>query len=417
MRKLLLAGTAIVGVALMTSPAKAELKLDLGGYFRGYGVWADNDEDAGGNSLRDFDFLRDTEVHFTGETTTDHGLTVGVHTEMKVGNAGDNLSGNINGNLVGLTAPHDVMDNSFDEVYAYFSGGWGRVNLGVEDGAAYLLQVAAPSADSNVDGLRVYIQGFNTDVWNDGSANNNFNAGATGNNVNIPLGYDHADFRSSERLTYLTPKWNGFQAGVSYAAEQYMQNPFGGNWGMNSTNTTEVFEDLWEVAARWDGEFNGFGISTGAGYSSASPDLDNAAGNYASDDFRTWNVGLNVSWRGWSLGGAYKQSDTGVSGAAAGEGTDDTIWVAGLGWDNGPWHAGASFYEREIERGAYGFGTNGNNSLGDDLEIQRWAVGGGYTYGPGMSFRGSVAAVNTDTGTVVADVDQWQVAIGTDINF
>ena len=96
------------------------------------------------NSLRTFDFRRDNEIHFTGETTLDNGLTVGSHTEMKI--AGSPSVGGPGGS--GL----------IDESYAYFSGGWGRFNFGQEDGSAYLLQVSAPSADSNVDGMRVYIQ-------------------------------------------------------------------------------------------------------------------------------------------------------------------------------------------------------------------------------------------------------------------
>jgi outer membrane protein OmpU len=404
MKKILLAGTALAGVALLTSPAHAQLKLDLGGYFRGYGVWADNDEEAG-DSIREFDFLRDSEVHFTGEFTTDMGLTVGAHTELKIGNEADD--GNAFVDLLGN--PNGSDGTMTDEAYAYFSGQWGRVNLGAEDGAAYLLQVAAPSADANVDGLRVYIEGFNSGVWEDGDGDPFSHPGPFNANLDITLGYDHADFRQAERLTYLTPKWNGFQAGVSYAAEPYMQNPFAGNWGMNSDDDTGEFEDLWEASARWDGEFNGFGISFGAGYSRASPEVDNGAGSFGSDDLTTWNTGLNLSWQGWSLGGAYKNSDTGVSGSGLGE--DDTIWVVGGAWDNGPWHAGLSYYDREIEEGAYGNlgGTTG------DLQLTRWTAGGGYTFGPGMTFRGSLAMLEVDEGG--NDPDQWQFAVGTDLNF
>jgi len=404
MKKVLLAGTALVGVAMMAHTAHADLKLDLGGYFRGYGVWTDNDEDAT-NSLRQFDFLRDSEIHFTGETTTDMGLTVGVHTELKVGNESRDSS-----TFSTLTTPFYEDPTMTDEAYAYFSGGWGRINLGSEDGAAYLLQVAAPSADSNVDGLRVYVQGFRSDVWDDGAVNFSSGTGAhpfSGNNMNIALGYDNADFRQAERITYLTPKWNGFQAGVSYAAEQDMQDPFGGSFGQSQDNVPGLFENLWEASARWDGEFNGFGISLGGGYSNASAENEGAVGTYASDDLTTWNGGLNVSYQGWSLGGAYKHSNTGV----AGPNTDERTWVVGLGWDNGPWHAGASWYNRRFEANAYGMG------LTDDLDVERWTFGGGYTFGPGMSFRGSVAMLNTDTNTAAADVDQWQVAVGTDINF
>ena len=210
MKKLLLAGTAIAGVAVLAHPAHADLKLDLEGYFRGYAVYAENKEDvdaAGANKLHKFDFLRDNEVHFTGQTTLDNGLTVGVHNEIKLGSEANSNFGAGGGagqpNRVNLLQQPGDDPTMVDETYAYFQGDWGRVNLGVEDGAAYLLQVAAPSADSNIDGLRVYIQGFDVATWT-GAA-----AGSSG--TNVPLGYDNAPFRQSERLTYLTPKWNGFR--------------------------------------------------------------------------------------------------------------------------------------------------------------------------------------------------------------
>ena len=214
MKKVLLAGTALLGLAAISSPAAAEVNLDLGGYFRGYGVYADNDETstaALNDELREFDFRRDTEIHFSGETTTDNGLTLGFHYEQAIGGA-----------------------VATDEAYMYFSGGWGRVNFGSEDGAAYLLQVAAPSADSNVDGMRVYIQALNSVV-----------NGAAGGTLTT-LEYDHADFEDTDRLTYLTPKWNGFQAGASYAPESG-QNAVGNNIaGMAQNDNVNDFDDLLE---------------------------------------------------------------------------------------------------------------------------------------------------------------------------
>jgi outer membrane protein OmpU len=171
MKKVLLAGTALLGLAALASPAQAEVKLDLGGFFRGYAIFADNDESAadGAASLREFDFRRHTEIHFSGETTTDNGLTIGVHDELELGNE---------------TATTAVLSET-NEAYMYVSGGWGRANFGSEDGAAYLLQVAAPSADSNVDGMRVYMQALNSDLWDDGDD--------TGTSAGIVLDYDHAD--------------------------------------------------------------------------------------------------------------------------------------------------------------------------------------------------------------------------------
>lgn len=348
MKKVLLAGTALVGAALFAAPASAELKLDLGGHFKGYGVYVDEDAEVAGQ--RDFEFRKNTEIHFTGETTLDNGLTVGVHVEQDIEN-----------------------DNSNDESYAYFSGGWGRVNFGNEDGAAYLLQVAAPSADSNIDGLRTTIQGFQSDVG---------------------LDYDHAQFgnqsgsaAATDRLTYLTPKFNGFQAGASYAPDA------GTHTGIAALGTGG-YEDLWEVAARWDGEFSGFGLSFGAGYSSAD---DKSA---ATGDVEGWNVGGAVVWNQFSFGAAYLDEEN-----AAAADVDTTTWVVGAAWDNGPYHVGASYLQRKDEPAG-----------ASDADSYKAAVGAGYTFGPGMTFRGSVAWGETVVGAA-DDQEFTQVTLGTDINF
>jgi len=419
MKKLLMAGTAIVGAAVLASPAKADLKLDLGGHFRGYALYSDQDETGtAGNSddLRNFDFRRDFEVHFSGETTTDQGLTVGVHAELDLGSEDGFYEGSQTNLQQSPWANNfDKAPNQLDEAYMYFSGGWGRVNFGSEDGAAYLLQVAAPSADSNVDGLRVYVQGLNMDVWDDGAVNNSFGptVGSTWSGYSYALGYDNAFFRNSDRITYLTPKWNGFQAGVSFAPEQG-QNAVDNAFGSMNTDDDDVdYENLWDVAARWDGEFNGFGISVGAGYTHASNETDAGANNFGSDDVAAWDAGINVAYMGWSLGVGYLDyTDTGVNDTG-GNGTDVTTWIVGGAWDNGPWHVGASWYNTEFDQNAFGFQfTNGNG-----LEIDRFTVGGGYTYGPGMTFRGAVAWGETDTGVAADDTDFVQVTFGTDVSF
>lgn len=401
MKNVLLAGTALVGAALIASPAAAEVNLDLGGHFRGYAIYADNDEPAGAAaSLREFDFRRDAEIHFSGETTTDNGLTVGVHSEINLGNdqavfADLNADGDVGDAGESFTAGASYTD----ETYLYVSGGMGRVNFGSEDGAAYLLQVAAPSADSNVDGMRVYMQALN------------FLQAPTTTLDTTVLGYDHADFSDTDRLTYLSPKWNGFQAGFSYAPEAG-QNAIGNNVAaMANDENNGDYEDLWELAARWDGEFEGFGISLGAGYSTADTEAEAAtpaAGVFA-DDLETWNVGANVAFGAFSVGAVYTETDTTEGDGATVGGLDvqDQSWVVGAAWDNGPYHLGATYLDKDVEVDA-----------ANDFEVNRFAVGGGYTYGPGMTFRGAVAFGETDDNTVgTADEDFTQVTVGTDVQF
>lgn len=393
MKKLLLASTALLGLVAAATPAAAEINLDLGGHFRGYGVYNDNDEVGAADSLHSFDFRRDTEVHFTGEATSDNGLTVGAHYEGFVGG-----------------------DIATDEAYAYFSGNWGRVNFGSEDGAAYLLQVAAPSADSNVDGLRTNIQNINatgldvatlgatgvsgyTGVFTDAFSTNVAGAGS------LLLDYDHADFQDTERLTYLTPKYMGFQGGLSYAPEAGQK--IIGNGLAQATQDDDVneFENLWEASARWDGEFEGFGISAGAGYSTASVEQESVVAGDVADDLDTWNAGLNVAFQGFSVGGAYLSSDTEIGDGAAGTDLESDTWVIGAAWDNGPYHVGVSYLDQEIDVAAA------------TIDADKTTIGAGYTYGPGMSFRGAVAFGSVDENITPTDEDFTQVTVGTDIQF
>jgi outer membrane protein OmpU len=398
MKKVLLAGSALVGVAMLAAPAQAELKLDLGGHFSGYGVYVDQDNDS---DVDNFEFRKNTEIHFTGETTLDNGLTVGVHVEQEVEN-----------------------DQNNNESYAYFSGGWGRVNFGNEDGAAYLLQVAAPSADANVDGMRSTISGVripaltaNGDV--DAAALQGVSTALADAGTGSTLDYQHADFGNGpsdslqanpvDRLTYLTPKFNGFQAGVSYAPEATL------NTGIVAMgDDTTGFENLWEIAARWDGSFEGVGLSFGAGYSHAS---DEATGG---DDLETWNVGASAAWNQFSVGGSYLHSE---------EANDSKTWVVGAAWDNGPWHVGASYLNAKFDNaGISATATLDNSAQSNDLDTERFTVGGGYAFGPGMTFRGALSwgsvdggSVTNDLGTgtarVSSDEDFTMVTIGTDIRF
>ena len=361
MKKLLIATTAIVGFATVATPAMADsLELDLGGFYRGYGVYADGD--ATGDDTRDFDLRHDAEIHFTGETTLDNGLTVGVHAETELAVEND--------------TPTDAEDASQDEIYAYMSGQWGRFNLGQEDGAAYLLQVAAPSADSNVDGLRTYIQGFSS----------------------TPLDYAQDMGEAAEKITYLTPKFGGFQFGASYAPEVSDDPNVTGNGvaAMNSDDDDADLENLMEFAGRWDGAYENIGLSFGGGFGMADNENDAAP---ADDDRQQWNVGANMQWSAFEFGAAYLE-DEGfpVTGGAS---ADRETWTVGLGWANDAYTAGVSYFDRSTED--------------DDVEANRWTVGGTYTYGPGMTFRGAVAFGDVE---VAGDEDDFtQVTLGTEINF
>lgn len=370
--KKLLCTAAVAGLcAVAAAPAMAQgdqsaLELSLGGYFRGYVTYASQDT-AAGSEERHIDILRDTEVHFTGETTLDNGLTVGVHVESEAD-----------------------MDDSFNvnESYMYVSGSWGRVNFGGEDGAAYLLQVAAPSADSNVDGIRQYV-----DAVNYGIAPAAFTGLAT-------TQFDYAQDVSAnhDKITYLSPVFNGFQAGVSYTPDT--QDLGGANSrdldGVNSDDVAGEFGAAWDLAARYEGQFDSFGLTVGAGYTRVDLEEDNVG----EDDLTAWNVGGAVTFGGFGVGLVYTENDNGTDPE---EETD--TWVLGADYTTGPWKLGASWYSRDEEDFA---GT-------DELDTDRYSGGVTYTYGPGMTFRGSVHYIDHEVGA--NDMDATSFLLGTQVNF
>lgn len=364
MNKLMLSAAA-VALTLAASPAIAAddsgVKLNLGGYFKGYANYTNED------NVHSLDIIRDTEVHFGGETTLDNGLTVGAHIEAEA----------------------DGEDGfGTDESYVYFAGSWGRANFGVEDGAAYLLQVAAPSADDNIDGIRQTINPY-----------------AMGS-----VDYANDQTRGADKLTYLSPVFSGFQAGASYTPQAADITTLGavasrGALGNSTDSDLGEYDGAWELAARYEGMVSNVGVILGAGYTHASNETDGAVsvdvdgdgindlGPFALDDFSEWNVGLDLDIGAFGVGAAYTESNLGVD---ANE--DWETVVLGADYTTGPFKVGASYLNSEVD---------------SVVELERYTAGVVYTYGPGMSFRGSLGYQDED----VSDVDATVVSVGTQINF
>lgn len=489
--KKLLSTAALAGLlAVAAAPAMAQgdqsaLKLDLGGYFRGYVVYSDQDSHQFAEE-RNIDILRDTEVHFTGETTLDNGLTVGVHVESAA-DSGDSFA--------------------VDESYMYTSGSWGRVNFGSEDGASYLLQVAAPSADSNVDGIRQYVSPVNynagsrtawatgttatpftfanlfnanpyaalaagtrpatlgagaitklaaatgTGVYTAAVANSAFTTAASadadtdswGNWNGSFLKEDYAQdaTRFADKLTYLSPVFNGFQAGVSYAPDIASGNASRGLNGVSDDDVVNAFGSAWELSARYEGQFDRFGLTFGAGYTHIELEEQKAAQlvangavyqgltrNAFTDDRDLWNVGGTVSFGGFNFGALYTEDDRGEISQDLGlsaaltaaqqrasytTDSDSETWVLGADYTTGPWKLGASYMNRDVENMGIVYNAAGNSIGYSDLETDRYSGGVTYTYGPGMTFRGSVHHVEHEVGS--SDMDATSFLLGTQVNF
>ena len=378
MKKLLLAGVAAFAVAGAANTASAEIDIELGGFVKGYASFVDQDETAG-NEVRAFDLLRHSEVHAGGETTLDNGLTVGVHMEGEIDGLADN--------------------RGIEESYMYFSGDWGHINAGAEDGANYLLQVAAPSADANVDGIRQFIQPFNYTALL-GAVNlatpQITNAIANDADGALTLDYENNASGYGNKITYLTPVVAGLQGGISYTPDPSSGLDFGGNNLDNNAGQGDVFE----VAGRYEGDFEGVGFAFGAGWTQGQEET----GGAGLDDQTQWNVGLDMDFAGFGLGVVYTVDNNGLA-EVAGTVEDEETLVVGVDYDAGAFKLGASY-------------MNVDNTWGvSNLDTNRYTGGVVYEYGPGMTFRGSVQYVEHENAGALGDVDGTAVLLGTQINF
>ena len=346
MKKLLLT-TAVAALAATPAFAGEGVKLSVGGHAKVYLGYINSDEAAGVDE-RSIDIYSEKEIHLSGETTLDNGLTVGAHFEL---DADEN------------------DDSNVEESYIYMSGDWGRVNVGAEDGVAYLLQVAAPSADSNVDGLRQYIQG-------------DFSA--------TRLDYDQATTGKDEKISYLSPVFGGAQLGLTYVPEVG-----GADAAIGTTNQedNDISEEAYEVALRYEGAFEEVGFTVGAGFTH----VEEGTGAAGLGDQGVWNVGADLDFGPFGLGVVYMEDDQENTGSDQ----EVETFVIGADYTTGAFKLGASYFNQDDE--------------GTDIEHDRYTGGVVYTYGPGMTFRGSVSFQEEDTAA--ADNDTTAVMLGTQINF
>ena len=134
----------------------------------------------------------------------------------------------------------------------------------------------------------------------------------------------------------------------------------------------------------------------GAGYSFG--DLEaNLAGF---DDREVFNVGVDLDIGPFGVGVVYVEDNGAIDG-----GDDEETLVVGVDYTTGPFKLGASYF------------TQDNTLAIDGLDTERYAGGVTYSYGPGMSFRGSVGYVEVEDGPLADDVDATYVTLGTQINF
>jgi outer membrane protein OmpU len=328
--RLLLGSSALVSAGILfagTAPAQAEMKVTLGGYTE-FGVSAATDETLTGDPDRGYTYFMDNEVHITAENTSDSGVTYGSYLEMEVGSGSDPA----------LQADGGSGGNVFvDEVNLFFSGGFGRVELGRQDGAEDVMFVGGEDAQSGTGGV-------------DGDTTNLASV------INVHSG----DYT---KATYFTPRIGGFQLGANFAPDR------GDDGGRDGPGFDGNFQDVVGVGGNWVGAFSGVDLTLSAvgvfGQSEAN----------GADDLADYSIGGLVGVGGLSFGATWGQlTDAG-----------DANWA----------HLGLK-YKFGNASASVGYSYNDVKDLKDKENV--FVVSGDVGLMPGLTLKGDVSYNTKDPG-------------------
>lgn len=355
MKKVLLATTALIAASAFAAPAHAELQVTVGGFTAFQAAMYDND--TANNSDRDFQ--SEAQILVRADATADNGLMYGAKVLMDASTSDSTNS---------------------DEVGIYLAGSWGRLEMGDDDGASEL-NVTAPT---------VGIGQIN------GSYDDYVPTGDRGHALNDRGYHNFTAFDSDDntKVTYYTPKFSGFQAGVSYVPQ--------GNVGETVSLTDTPVTDTFEVGLGYDGEFNGVMVKVGGNYNFGDS-------NTAVEDLSTWSVGAQLGYNGFRFGGGY--TDNGDSLSAVSTANDSSSsWNVGATYENGPWGVGISYLDVDFDTNGDSASTLGSDGNGGDYTA--WALGGTYTVAPGLTVgadlafydRNRAAGADTNGYVLVTDV-------------
>jgi predicted porin len=368
MKRVLLGSSALLGLGLLSGPATAAepIKLGIGGYFLGYGVAGDEDGGAAANR-RNHKIARESEIHFKGKTTLDNGLTFGVRVELEA----------------------EVCADQIDETFMYVEGGFGRIIVGEEDPAPYLMYMGAPK--SALPG-----HGFTVPTFQHAAAGGNAHGAIPTNLINIS--------GDSEKLLYMSPRFAGLQLGVNYTPEncEEVRGTCGGSYGgfpskQNAGQQSEVVE----IGANYTRKIGVVDLALFGGYGEGNVEAP-AAGQ---TDQTQWSVGARVAVAGLQVGASYNEDDLGTSGSN----TDQEETLVGISYATGPWSASLLYWHSAIGAGA---------ALGKDT-VDAVELGASYDLGPGISLSGGVQYFDFEDNLNVAanENEALLFILGTSISF
>lgn len=385
MKKILLGTSAIVAAGLLSTSAMAQdgFSVSVGGVFGFSAAVIDQDDGVGqpGANARDHAFGQSSEVVFQADATLDNGTRVRAVVELE-GEAG--------------------QADQTDEVFLRFSNdAWGTLEMGGRDGPAQKMVTLGPAVSfDHIIGCTAFTH----------------YSGGGGNAAAFQCSLGRLS--DSLKVSYFTPVINGIRAGVAYEPEPGIDGA-GSNQNGNpaadtilGTTAAGQGSETIEAGLEYVNTFGDVSFRGSVVYANSSQEATAAAGQFL-DDTEMWNIGAQVGFGAFTVGGHYQAAEVNQNTRGFANGDDNSFRLS-VTYSAGPWLVGGAYAQREVEDRVSG----GAVLVGDD-KISNWGVTARRSLGPGVSVAVGLRfwEFEDDDSLIANENDINQLFVATRVNF
>ncbi|MEX0923773.1 MAG: porin, partial [Rhodovibrionaceae bacterium] len=214
---------------------------------------------------------------------------------------------------------------------------------------------------------------------------------------------------------YFTPRFGGFQLGVSYTPNV---DSVGGNrqtFGLNTDEDVADYNHVFGAGVNFVESFNAVDIAVFAGAEWANLEEDGGFGAYI-DDLESYQGGINVGFGGFTVGGSLRYSNAvGGLGAilpisfAASDEVDNWFWDAGATYSTGAVTVGLTYSQSRLDI----------DDLDADQTRHMVEAGVSYALSPGVTLTGALQYMHDDIDSPIGDLktEGYGGTVGTKLSF
>lgn len=363
MKKSLLATTAIaaLGAVAVASPASAKFEVGVSGYMEQWFGYVDSSDTTNADSDM-FDQFSDVEFNVDFKQTLDNGITIGGQIQVE-GQQSDQTHNATTGNN---------QIEPIDEQFINIDGSFGRIQLGTDNGAPYLMHYGVASNGIGIDegDVAQWVPGARTELR------------TTSTTTNID--------NDQNKISYFSPRVSGFQIGATYMPNSDDVNAILPRTNVGGENDGSR-DNTMGIAANYVGNFADMSVKASIGFMDAGTD------KFIRGQESALSTGLQVGFGGFTASFAY-----GEFNRDDGTASDINIFGVGLGYNAGPVGVSIGYIRGE---------DSDANRDQDNFEI-----GASYALGEGVTFKSSIYYVEGTRNS--ADVANGiAVAGGLALNF